>query len=535
MVHLPNTIYPILLYAETHFRFFRFMPSLLYKHEPEVVFDLPCRCSPGKDLPVFLLVNDIAEFPANVTDVAITVSQKAMPPALFSFSNPEQYIVDHAMSTQAKAYVFPIKRDLLPDGRIFLNCKAKITSRNKVITILNDNFFSSSKFPFSCFVASDHLPADNFCSYGDLHVHSQFSQSHVEFGPPIKIINLIASTCGLDFFAITDHSYDIACFLHNFLKTDPTLTRWTSILNDIESEKNKCIIIPGEEISCYNSKGKSIHACALGIKEYIPGSSDGARFNNLKTLKLHEVIHKIHNQGGLAFAAHPGSMAGFFQRIFLGRGRWLKKDMAQDIDAVQAVNNGFGSSWNRAKILWINELLKGRKLPLVAGNDSHGDFNRYRYVSIPFFSISENFSRCLSYTKTGVYKKVTSQEDLLHEIKRGATFVTSGPFLGLSTSQSIEQCIVSNDVMSNITTLTAILISSYEFGIPIGLIIYSGKYGEKTERIVFSGNFKEKYEVFQTFSIKACDGNGYLRAEAYFIKEDGSTTFAATSPCYFVN
>jgi len=40
MLHFPNAIF---LYPETHFRFFKFFPSLLFKKTPEIVFDAPRR------------------------------------------------------------------------------------------------------------------------------------------------------------------------------------------------------------------------------------------------------------------------------------------------------------------------------------------------------------------------------------------------------------------------------------------------------------------------------------------------------------
>ena len=50
-----------------------------------------------------------------------------------------------------------------------------------------------------------------------MHVHSQYSQSHVEFGPPLKVIDEMANACGLDFTAVTDHSYDLSCAMDDYL------------------------------------------------------------------------------------------------------------------------------------------------------------------------------------------------------------------------------------------------------------------------------------------------------------------------------
>ena len=86
----------------------------------------------------------------------------------------------------------------------------------------------------------------------------------------------------------------------------------------------------GEEISCLNSKGKAIHLCGLGIKEFIPGSIDGAQHGarGAPSLPLSQAIGAIHRQGGVAYAAHPGSTMGFMQRLFLKRGNWGPADFA---------------------------------------------------------------------------------------------------------------------------------------------------------------------------------------------------------------
>jgi predicted metal-dependent phosphoesterase TrpH len=530
--------FPLLaLYAETHFRLFGFLPSLLFRKEPEIVFDLPRRCGPGKDLPIMLICNDIDRFPAKIASVMVVVSRKEKTPVVTEFGTPDLHLVKHPLAGRADVYIFSLPREVLDAGPVFINCKAELFNGKRRWTVLNDNFFSSSKLAFSCFISDEPFPADNECSYGDLHIHSQYSQSFVEFGPPVSVIDLMADTYGIDFYSVTDHSYDLSCSMNDYRTTDPTLSRWKSFsYNNSSSAGLLRTFIPGEEVSCLNSKGNAIHLCGLGIKDFIPGSSDGVRKNPLQTLELQEVINKIHGQGGLAIAAHPGSKFGILQRLILNRGSWLEKDLANELDAVQAVNNGFARSWDRSKALWIKELLKGHRLPLVAGNDSHGDFNRYRYISTPFLSISENFNRYLSYCKTGIYKKVFFQDDVLSEIKHGATFVTNGPFICLSSSESISNNLISNSTITPPEHVTAIIKSTSEFGVPCLLQIVSGKFGEHKESIVFSESYKEKtcsISFLVPLKEKIPAGPGYLRAEVTCRTADGNLTFAATSPCYF--
>ena len=535
---LPETFsLPILLYAETHFRFFRFFPSLLFRKFPEVIFDAPRRLDPGRDLPVVLLLNDIDRFPAECFSVDITVSRKPHAPRLFRFDDIAKNKLVHPFEFQSAVYLFSIPRRDLDQGTIFINCAATIKRRGKTVKIINDNLLGSSKFPFSCFIADQHLPGHSLCSHGDVHVHSHYSQSHVEFGPPIAVIDLFANCYGNDFSAITDHSYDLACSLENYLKTDKELKRWESLKNVLLNKTFKTVLVLGEEISCLNSKGKAIHMCGLGLQDFISGTLDGARRNIQRDqqLPLETAIAQVHSQHGIAFAAHPGSKMGIMQRIFLKRGIWLQKDFCSAIDGIQAINNGFGQSWIRSKRLWINELLKGHKLSLLAGNDSHGDFNRYRYLLIPFLSIGELFQRFFSCSMTGIYTKITSRGDVISSIKNGKTFVTSGPFLNMAFWDEPNQSIISKEEISlGNKDISSLLISNYEFGLPYCMRVYYGDIKQGKEIKIFSKYFNDKnYSINEKIALPKFAYQGYLRAEAECKKEDGSLTFSATSPCYF--
>jgi predicted metal-dependent phosphoesterase TrpH len=535
MHNTASLLLPVLLYAETHFRFFRFFPSIIYKKEPEIIFDLPRRLDPSHDLPVILLFNDIKKFHAECVSVEIVVSKPSKNIRLFKYNAPNKHIVTHSFSSQCTLFIFTIPRNELETGDHFINCKAIIKKKKRLFSILNDNLFGSSKLPFSCFVADNTLPGKEYCSYGDLHVHSQYSQSHVEFGAPIAIIDIFSRCYGTDFTVITDHSYDIACSMDNYLQPDESCKRWQFEKDDISKNK-KSILIQGEEISCLNSRNKAVHLCGIGLKDYIYGTMDGARKNNniKKQLTIYQTIDNIHKQNGVAFAAHPGSRSGFMQKIFLKRGNWNVKDFTMNIDGIQAVNNGFKKTWNRAKVLWIKELLKGHKLSLVAGNDSHGDFNRYRYLAIPFISIKEMFDRYFNSTLTGIYSEVTSQQDVIECLKNGKTFVTAGPFLNIGLSENPHDSIISNhDTTLNNRPIYVHLISTYEFGLPYAIRLFSGEYNNVGEKIIYNKTFSgQNYSYSEKISSIILNKNCYLRAEAKCRKQSGEITFCATSPCY---
>jgi len=213
------------------------MPSLLYKRFPEVLFDCPRRLDPGCDCPVTLIINDLLGSPVGIQDITIAVNQVGTAVKLFKFQATDLHECDHDFSHNQKVYLITLKRKDLPSGTFFINCKASISHKKRTLNILNDNFFSSTKAPLICHASTEKLPGHEFCSYGDMHFHSQYSQSHVEFGPPLEAVDSTAQVSGLDFAAITDHSYDLACSMDNYLTEDPWLYRWQSFRKQVNATK----------------------------------------------------------------------------------------------------------------------------------------------------------------------------------------------------------------------------------------------------------------------------------------------------------
>ncbi len=529
------------LYAETHFKFFRFFPSFLYQKQPEIIFDSPKRISPDKDIPVMLICNDIDQYPIDIINVRISISQSGSSKVVLDETDISRYRIDHPYNNQSHVYLFFLSYYLFDPGCYSINgiitYKDKASGRERIV--INDNLRTSSKNALTGFIAEDQYPGSDWCIFGDLHVHSQYSRSHVEFGPPVKVLDIIAATSGLSFIGITDHSYDLACTMENYLKSDPDFKQWESIRSDIHANRKsyRTTVILGEEISTCNTKNRVIHLGALGINEYIPGSKDGARKQTESTTtepNIAEATQNINKQGGVSFAAHPGARSRIMQRIFLKRGTWRSEDIHPDLHAYQAANNGFTNSWYRARKLWIQTLLQKRKLPLIAGNDSHGDFNRYRSLGIPFMTVSENFYRYLSYVRTGIYSRDKKEESILSAIKSGRTFITNGPFLTISSTESADDCIISHhDFSLEKNCVFVIGTSTYEFGTPRILRIFRGCYQTKQENLLKLISYdKQQFRVTDKITLDAENGAGYIRASLICITDDGSQTMAVTSPVY---
>ncbi len=531
----------LLLYAEIHYRFFPLFPSLLYKREPEVLFDVPHRIGPGEDLPILLIINDILRFPAEPLKVGVTVSQPSHGTRLHQFIDLNNYEVEHPFKKLQRAFLFPIPGTELPTGELFINATVTLKNSKKSWIVFNDNLNTSSKKAFRCFHSDTSLPGNELCTYGDIHVHSQFSQSHVEFGPPLAVIDKMAKSCGLSFIGITDHSYDLSCKMDDYLNEDQSLERWKCQINALaDCSTFSTILLQGEEISCWNSLNDTVHLGALGITDFIPGSADGAR-QDLKfrqQLTIKQAVNDIRRQGGISFAAHPCSLSGLLQKLFLHRGHWSERDLEEHIDGIQILNNGFGKSWVRGKELWIKLLQQGKKLPLLAGNDAHGDFSRYRAIKMPFLSIYENFQRFMGYGMTGIFGLCTTGEQIMDGIRNGCTFITTGPYISINYSNDPKDSAIG---ISSETHLGEQLflhsLSTPEFGSIRKVTVLSGTSREKDkEKIVFITNIKERsYDISVPISFPSLKKGDYLRAEVESIDGAGTTYHAYTSCCFITD
>ncbi len=521
---------PICCYPETHFRFGKISPSLLFQKSPEILFDIPARLEPKEPLFLFLLINHINEYPITLKEIEIGQHQKdwKLPPLLFS--NLQQYQIEHTNSNRCSAYIIPLSTTQYKSGWLTLLPLLRYQERGKERELMVDNFLTASHLPLRTFIAKESLPESQRVLYGDMHIHSLHTQSHVEFGAPPEIVVKAAEMVGLSVVAITDHSYDLECKPENYLERDPNITNWEK--QQAFSSK-EIVVFMGEEVSTLREKGGVVHMGAIGHKSFIYGSRDGARKGYAKQkkyeLSLQKAAQKITADGGITFAAHPGEFPSFLNRAIFKRDRWHERDLSENITAFQAINCGFDSSWYNARKIWVTALLKGKKIPLIAGNDAHGDFNRYRAIGFPFLYIKEDTSRYFGKGRVGFYQTEMDKKSVLEAIKRGRSFITTGPFLDL---QKDGLSLIGEDMLS-LNEVTAVAHSTPEFGLLKKIRVIMGVLGEREERIITIPCAENLLEYSHTVQVPPIKGKGYIRLEVEsFCGEAGIETMAATSPLY---
>ena len=203
----------------------------------------------------------------------------------------------------------------------------------------------------------------------DLHTHTWYSDGTSTVRELVKQ----AKKIGLNGFAITDH---------NTTKAHAKIKKFENT-----------IIIRGEEIS--TTKG---HVLAYLINETIPAG-----------LSVEETIEKIHEQGGIAVAAHPFD-------LFIG----VKEFAKHKFDAFEVYNGLMHSKLFRSKK--TEDYAKKIGMPTTAGSDSHmvktlGDC----YVNSPHVNSAEELLKNVLKKKTTAHRKQISIEEFVKDQIRRET------------------------------------------------------------------------------------------------------------------
>jgi len=173
--------------------------------------------------------------------------------------------------------------------------------------------------------------------YGDLHLHSVYSNSYLRNLPPWVAstpaeILAKAKERGLKVVAITDH---------DTLKGSQEAQKL--------AKKLALIVVPACEIT-----SKDGHILAYGIEKEIS-----------KKLSAWETIEKIHEQGGLAVAAHPfRARPPIFNGIGLG-----KLIYKLPLDGVETCHAGMSKQVNQQAVEAVEE--KKLNLAKLGSSDAH--------------------------------------------------------------------------------------------------------------------------------------------------------------------
>ncbi len=432
---LPTTLPLFGLYAETHYRFPLIPFSRYYRREPEIIFDAPHRVQPGLPLPVTLMIKDAHLFPIDLEEVILTgVSPDGgKVSARFAINRPMDCVFWYG--------IYNLDISTLPPGLVLVDCALSFKNRGRQRIVHNDNHVGLSHAPMQVYRADDPLPLFPGWQAGELHCHTSYGPDYVEFGAPLEAIQRTSESIGLGWAALTDHSYNLDDLPNDYLRQDPDLLKWRLLHEEAEhlSKGASVTLLPGEEVTVRNSKGRNVHLIILGNEEFLHGSGDGAEkwFRTRSELSIKEALTRI-SEGSFAVAAHPLVPTPPLEWLLVGRGIWSPEDLAHPrLDGWQIANGSWSVDFARGYKLWQEKLNEGRLTPIFAGNDAHGNFNCFRQVRLPMVSLWEHNRNLFGKFRTLVKTDSREVVGILEALKHAPVVISDGPAIELSIEAGI--------------------------------------------------------------------------------------------------
>ncbi|MDZ7331755.1 MAG: CehA/McbA family metallohydrolase [candidate division KSB1 bacterium] len=535
LIHVP--IVPFFLYAETHYKF-KGIYSRLFKKQPEIIADAPLRVEPGQAIPILILVKDAHRFPIEILEVIIEIKQFGR--LLTKHSFVLNLLVDRDPFWQR---IFYLERPAEASGLVAIDVQIVIKWHGKICIYHNDNYRISSHLPLEVFLSDHDWPKFDNWYFGDFHYHSNYTEDQVEFGAPLSATVAMARALGLDFVAVTDHSYDLDDHEGLWVRNDPALNKWRKFRAEVEafnSNREEIVVLPGEEVSVGNSRHRNIHLLVIDHPEFLPGQGDSAErwFHTWPDLPLTTILERLHPQA-LAIAGHPEMATPFLQWLLIRRGDWEVSDLGLSrLDGFQIWNGEFDRSFHHGSAKWVKLLLAGSRLSLIAGNDAHGNFNRFRQIGFPFFTFREgNFQR-FGMMRTGVcIEGDANRSSIIQAVKSHRTLVTSGPIIDMMVHNTQnDKATIGSEISGEELLLHVRAKSTPEFGRLKSLKIYRGDLVEKKEKLeIQCQNFLNSYSLQWEQRIIESSNSSYLRAELVTQTNAGAEHRCLTSPIWISN
>jgi hypothetical protein len=492
-----------LSYVESNYRHPGF-PSLFFRKNANIVFDMPRRLEPGEDLPLGCIIKNADRYPLTLLSLRISTSggkilyQEDLNKEVNTLFYHHLCLIPHAA---VKAYSgHPL--DIIPE----------LTIRHKKMIrhIRVHNYKQLSRLPLKVYIAREKLPGSDKYLWCDLHTHSTHTHNQMEFGAPVPLIARFSKAFGISAASVTDHSFDLDDAVGSYHQPDPSLPRWHALNKEITAEKD-LIFIPGEELSCSNGKHKNVHLLVYDHPDFIYGDDDNSsgRTGQRPKLLYNDVYEKL-QKGASVFAAHAAEKAALPHRILLHRGNWHIPS-TRDVHGFQIFNGMIDRHVRRAIQLWTNNLLRGWEQFIIAGNDTHGNFNRLQRVKIPNFLLSEDPNHYYGLQRTGLLN-AHDRESASDALRKGRMIVSNSYALECRLiNEQGERFILGDHAKGKTFEICIKATSSDEYGPFREVRVWYGRPGEQKEQLIFSSS-KMRYELEETVRFSP-PGPGYIRAE----------------------
>jgi len=452
---------------------------------PEIVVDLPRRVEKGI-IPVTVIVKDADQFPCRFV--------RALELEFRGENRGEIRVVDLGNDLIAQPLWYKVIDIELPHGKYSVQANFHYSARGKEHRACNHNYPGLPLYPMTVEVSASPRPKLPGYVLGDLHTHSSYTSDYVEYGAPLEAIARSGKAVGLDFAAVTDHTYDLDDLPDDYLRCDPELRKWKEFLRETaeinQSDREKyAFLLPGQEITARNHKNQNVHFLLLGDDNLFPGGGDSAEdwFYTWSESSTIEIL-SMKAENSLAAAAHPQVKPPFLQKLLLNRGVWEVQDIEGKLSALQIANGAGWQAVEQGLKLWREAIQQGYKLALWAGNDAHGNFNHFRQVGLPMWNLIEADHNIFGRWFTGV-KAENSLSGIMQGLSKCGTYISDGPALDMRVDGASPGTAIPGGELQ----IAAEFLSSEEFGqlSQAQLHIFDG-HSLKTKSMPLPRNYRHK-------------------------------------------
>jgi len=377
-------------YAELHGAPLGKRCSRLWQPWPSCYLDLPWRVTLGKRIPLLAAWSGAHRFPLRLCEVQLTLAD---PGGVLHHQRHDlsvdlrgvvggQVLLDLQLDQPGLWQVWAdVRAERLPGPHGATGMGVRF--RNHLAPFLPEE-------PLQVRVDRQGPPRLPGMVQGDPHVHSSATRDMVEFGPPPHLLREAARSLDLDWFALTDHSYDLDDDPVDWHRNDPALPVWKAQQEWIRQAavSQGPFVLAGEECSVGGVGGGILHLLLLAPTRFWPGGADGGEGWRPRRpeWRLPALMEALQDSGTLAVSAHTGERPGAGERWLLRRRAWKGRDMAL-VQGHQILSGGVGAAFQAGLDLWRGELAQGRFSPILAGGDSHGHFSLGRSVRVPALSL----------------------------------------------------------------------------------------------------------------------------------------------------
>lgn len=431
-------------YAELHYAPLGRHMSRVWQPWPELYLDIPWRVRSGRPLPLLLAWTDAHRFPVRLLGLDLILCS---PGGNLSRRHVELDLeLDGPVGGRVVAELEleePGTWDLWVDGRVERRpgpwgaTGQQLTFRNHLAPGLPEE-------PLRVRVDAQALPRWPGLVQGDPHVHSSGTRDMVEFGPPPELLQAAAQALELDWFALTDHSYDLDDAVDSWSRPDPALPAWHAQQEWIRSANLRPgpYVLAGEECSVGGRGGGVLHVLLLNPPRFFPGSADGGErgWPRASEWQLGPLMEELAGTGALAISAHTAEGPGRLERVLLRRRAWSLRDMRL-LPAHQILSGGLGEDFRQGRRAWVDLMREGRFPGVLAGGDSHGNFSLGRHLRTPLLRVGWSrerlfgeFRSCVLLPPGLLHPPASTQPDdrasrLLAPLESGGTLLSNGPLL----------------------------------------------------------------------------------------------------------